>query len=427
MHAPTTLPAPWIQRSAAWLLLALAVAAPTSVAGFNVICGLLVALSLGALLPVPARRLRRLPTPIVAGVVAVLLTHALANLLTPVPPPRWDVWVEETWLKLLPIVIGVLLVGRPSSVRRALDLLLFTATLVAIYGIVQRYTGIDLTRDRHTDWAADRYMAEGFFAHHLSYGGSLLLTWLLALAQALQHGRHLTRRAVLLWIAVAIMGVTLVFTFTRSAQLGALAGALMLALASRGRARWMAGGLMALGVAVGLALPMIRERFLRILQGEEETRWNLWKTSWEGIQAHPWFGWGQGHFADVLAAHEVEGFYDSRSHAHNDYLMHALNAGLIGLAAQLFLLGAILWVLWRERDRLGADAWIVRAALAGTAGIAVAGFFQVYQTDDEVEVMLYLLVGAAVAVVSSFPPGGQVFRAARDERPPDDDPASDDG
>ena len=101
-----------------------------------------------------------------------------------------------------------------------------------------------------------------------------------------------------------------------------------------------------------------------------------------------------------MSAHEVEGFYDTRAHAHNDYLMHAVNGGLLGLGAALALLMVSVAVLWRGRRRCPPeDAWIPLAGVATQVAFAVAGLFQVYQTDDEPELALYFLLGCGLALV----------------------------
>jgi hypothetical protein len=45
-----------------------------------------------------------------------------------------------------------------------------------------------------------------------------------------------------------------------------------------------------------------------------------------------------------------------------------------------------------QRRRAGHSV-AARAALAGLVAFAIAGLFQVYQTDDEVELSLYYLLG----------------------------------
>jgi O-antigen ligase len=391
----------WYDGPATVLVAAAMIAAPTSVGLASISTGALLLLSLAALLPRPAARLRTIPPVVLGALVLMLLTHALATGLSPVGGARWGVWAEESWLKLLLAAIPILMAGRITALQRSFDLLLGIAGLVAIYGIVQRYTGIDLTRDRHTDPVAGAYMAEGFFQHHLSYGGNLLITFALALSRSLPDEGGWRRASRWATVSAVLMAVAMVFTFARSVQIGTVVAAAALMLTHRGRLRrWGLGAIGALSLAT-LALPMIRNRFLSIFDGSEATRLNLWKSSWAGIKAHPWFGWGQGHFSEMLAAHEVPGFYNSRAHAHNEYLMHAVNAGVLGLAAQLFLLVALLVVFWKFRDRLGASGWIVRGCFAAIAGISASGAFQVFLTDDEVEFAYYLVAGATLALVAT--------------------------
>jgi hypothetical protein len=64
-------------------------------------------------------------------------------------------------------------------------------------------------------------------------------------------------------------------------------------------------------------------------------------------------------------------------------------------------------LLWKARRAALPGTWILTATVACQAGISVAGLFQVYQTDDEVEMLLYFLLGAAFALAArrqSSPP-----------------------
>jgi len=147
-----------------------------------------------------------------------------------------------------------------------------------------------------------------------------------------------------------------------------------------------------------VAVPMVRHRIVEGFTDEKEvTRPNLWRSSLAGIADRPLRGWGQGNFDRLLAEHEVAGFYESRAHSHNDYLMHAVNAGLPGLAAALWLLMAVLVFLHTGWRRTGSGSWVVAGAASAQIAVAVAGFFQVFQTDDEPEMMLYFILGCGVA------------------------------
>jgi len=102
----------------------------------------------------------------------------------------------------------------------------------------------------------------------------------------------------------------------------------------------------------------------------------------------------------MLDCHEVPGFYRVRGHAHNDYLMFAVSAGLPGLAMAITLAASIwrfLWLQWRKGLK---SYWIALAGLGSHAAIAVAGFTQVHQTDHEVETVLYLVLGCGLALGS---------------------------
>ena len=97
------------------------------------------------------------------------------------------------------------------------------------------------------------------------------------------------------------------------------------------------------------------------------------------------------------------GYYDVRGHAHNDFVMHAVNAGVLGLLAALALLVVVTWLLWRGyRRTLTRDApygWVLLGGVAAQIAVSVAGLFQVYQTDDEVEMLLYFLLGCGLGLL----------------------------
>jgi O-antigen ligase len=345
----------------------------------------------------------RRPVPVSSGLVAALALylaiHVVASLASPYPV-RWHKVYEELWMKLLLVLIPILIADRPAHAVRAVKLLVTMGALVALYSIVQHYVGVEVWRQEALHPEGDRYQVVGLYAHHLSYGGSVMLLWVLALAYALSGSPSpgWARRGVP-WAAVAVLTLALLWSYARSAQIGAGVALVLFAWALPRRRRWVAAAV-AIAIAVLVAFnPVVTMRFREALEGGESTRVNLWKSSWAGIQARPWLGYGLGHFQDMMALHEVPGYYDTRAHAHSDYLMHAVNAGILGLAAALGLIVATVANLWRRR-RAAVAGWLVGGALACQAAIAAAGLFQVYQTDDEVELTFYFVLGCALASLS---------------------------
>jgi O-antigen ligase len=199
------------------------------------------------------------------------------------------------------------------------------------------------------------------------------------------------------------MGLALIWSLARSAQLGVFATAVFL-MFTLPPGRWRRAGTAGLAavVVVMLAIPVIRTRAVESFTDEKEvTRPNLWRSSVAGIADRPLLGWGPGNFAVMLEHHEVPGYYESRAHSHNDFLMHAVNGGILGLAAAVWLLVAIVRACWTGWRRGGPGSWLLLGGVAVQVGISVAGMFQVFQTDDECEIVLYLVLGCCLALTGA--------------------------
>ncbi|HEX9640556.1 MAG TPA: O-antigen ligase family protein, partial [Candidatus Krumholzibacteria bacterium] len=270
--------------------------------------------------------------------------------------------------------------------------MLYLAALVALFAISQHFHGRDVWRGGFVGHYGELYQSVGFFGHHLSYGGHVMLMSLLALSCVWHRFASLP-----LWLSLSlIFVVALVWTFSRSSQLGFLAGGCYLALFSPfGRRRWKFLGFVAV-LAVAMLLPDVRERSLSLLDvTQEPTRLNLWRSSIDAFLARPLVGYGPGNFALILRDFRITGFYDSTSHAHSDYLMLALNGGLFTLCAFAFMMATIYRRLGVGLER---DVVWLRAAKACWVAILVAGVFQFYQADDEVEFALFYILGHALAL-----------------------------
>jgi putative inorganic carbon (HCO3(-)) transporter len=379
----------------------MALAAPVSVAGGNVAAGLILVWAV-VLSVRPAGRPRHLPPrDLLLALGAYLLVHALATALSSPGPMRWEKFGEELWFKLLLVGVPLVAAGQAPVVRRAVGLVLASGLVAAVYGVVQHFTGWDLVRQERLLSFAGHPIAIGFSGHHLSYGGQVMLLLVLAMAWLRQVLLDRPRRLWLPAVVCLVMGLALIWSFARSAQLGAFAAAVFLALSLP--RPWRRAGVAALVavVVLAVAMPVVRTRVAEAFTDEKEvTRPNLWRSSVAGIAARPLLGWGPGNFHVMLEFHEYPGYYESRAHSHNDYLMHAVNAGLLGLAAALWLLWTTVKHLFAGWRRGGPGSWILLGALACQVAVSVAGIFQVYQTDDEPEMLLYFLVGCGLALMT---------------------------
>ncbi|MEY3182645.1 MAG: hypothetical protein RLZ35_630 [Pseudomonadota bacterium] len=86
------------------------------------------------------------------------------------------------------------------------------------------------------------------------------------------------------------------------------------------------------------------------IMGSTEIRLSIWKESLKMLIQRPWFGWGTGSFQQLVAeANKAqEGLVDPAvaRNPHNQYLNIAIQQGLLGLGACLFLFMALLKISW---------------------------------------------------------------------------------
>lgn len=195
------------------------------------------------------------------------------------------------------------------------------------------------------------------------------------------------------------------------------------------------GGLLALGVALPLlALAALNERrdwltrlvafarrrwwifvlaFVAILllagvwfnnafvgrQGSNDFRVHLWRNAMQIFSEHPLAGVGPGNFARALLRYnDPTLFRQQLTTAHNIYLNTAAELGLLGLAAGVGLLAALVrvgWQRWRTAPTR-AERWRVAGCGAALAGFATQGlvdtFISVPSLLPIIGLMAYLLV-----------------------------------
>jgi O-antigen ligase len=126
--------------------------------------------------------------------------------------------------------------------------------------------------------------------------------------------------------------------------------------------------------------------------GENAGRVAIYAANLDIIHDHPVLGLGFGRYQDAAPRYYVaHPEADRRSHAHNNFLQIAAEAGLAGLAAFGFLYAV---ALRRGFEAVaGAAGADLRAAasgpLAGTIGFLVGGLTQYTFGDAEVAIAMW--------------------------------------
>lgn len=313
------------------------------------------------------------------------------------------------------------------NVPRVLRVYLAFVLLMAAYGAVQYRYGVDWFRPEGRKLITPYgggvvFNAKGNFTHHLTYAGFMLINVPLFLALAAgARGRERW-----LWaMGAAGAAVATLLSLGRSGWLGMAVGVLVLAAIRLSRRQGLT--LVCVGIAaivllaVLLSTGWLRERLLRedtpplvqrlVRTGVEHDvdRLRLWEAGWLALRDKPLLGHGWGNQDPALepyrqaVAAQYGGYrfiVKASAGLHNIYLQIAFAAGLLGLAAYLYLWGAIF--LWCRRGIAKAkpqqrfEQTLLQGVVGGGAGSLAAGWFENNFLDGEVQALLMMLVGLAL-------------------------------
>ncbi|HVA28612.1 MAG TPA: O-antigen ligase family protein [Candidatus Baltobacteraceae bacterium] len=180
---------------------------------------------------------------------------------------------------------------------------------------------------------------------------------------------------------LAVVGLTLMLTFSRSGVVGTFVVALVVIAYSR--RSWLralgslVGGSIA-GACAAFAWSVVASRSLLLsvssasplrptestYAGGVGTRSELWRAALAMWRAHPFFGVGAGNYELELAQYGLPGV---RTHSNSWYLQSLAEGGVAGLLATLVFLALVVTSL---ASRARSSPWAL-AALAATVGLAV--------------------------------------------------------
>jgi O-antigen ligase len=383
--APVRFAEPWLDRAAGWSFLLLVAASPWSIAPMSITAGLCGALTL----LLWWRRPGQLPgTPVawptLAWLAALLLSAAFA-LDRSASLPR----VTKGLFPLL-VPLAATHARLPGRGRRALAVLLVSATLAALFGL-----GLYLAKG--ATWPA---RARGAVGHPVVFGHQLLLFVSLAAGiAALARAPRWRLGALLAGLAGC---AALAATFTRSAWIGlAVALATLFGLA---RPRWLPALAVALVLAVALAPPAYRARALSAFQPHDAgnlERTYMWRGGLAMFRDHPLTGVGLEDLKPIYDRYMPPQAQERAGHLHSVPIQIAATMGVVGLVAFVLLYGSLFVAAARGLGgtlaRGGPAAGLRAGVVALLAGFLVAGLFEWNLGHEALLYPLFTLVGMAWA------------------------------
>jgi O-antigen ligase len=331
-------------------------------------------------------------TPLDVLLASMFGVFALSTLASG-RPLQADGW-SRLWIVITYFGVYWWLEDAAAAVRFAHRLVL-AAGVVAVYGVVQHYTGYDWYREllgrrrmtRPRIEGAHGFAVVGFFRNYLTYAHVLLLPFGFALVSPIRWIRL---------VVVPLIAVALVFSTARGAWVAAIVMLFGL-LATGSRAREGLTAIAAIAAIVAFAWvisPGFRAQTIPSLTRADTNagRVAIYAANLDIVHDHPLLGLGFGRYQRVARPYyDRHPLADRRSHAHNNFLQIAAEAGLVGLAAfTLLFVTALRYgaeTVWIARDP-SVRATALGACLALT-GFLVGGLTQYTFGDSEVAVAMW--------------------------------------
>lgn len=345
-----------------------------------------------------------LAAPVALYLVAVVVSLLGSGEAPPDPGAALGFWTVAS-----PFVLAAAI----PDVRRLRTMLLLTggmAILMGAYGVLQHHTGVDWFRidaaiARPAPEAPGRFLAIGNFEAHTTYAFSLAFPAMVGLALAAE-GVGGWRGGFVFTLGAAAVTAGILVSYVRSIWIGLAVGLGVLAAIRRGAALRIAVGLAVAGAIAIAAIPSLRARALSIVDPRYNAgRAYIWDRSWRMLVDHPVTGIGYGAFRDLQDAYfdpAAPAAQVPRTGAHSTYLHVAVETGLLGLVAFLWIWIRVLGRACSVHRGLAPERRLERALVAGSmAGVAcflVGSFFQESFFDGEVAFMLWFAVATMFVI-----------------------------
>jgi O-antigen ligase len=306
-------------------------------------------------------------------------------------------------------------------IKQLIVVILIMGTFESLYGLF-RFFGAQ-NHVLRLEGAEEIYSVMGTFINRNHFAGYLLMV--IPLSVGLLYSREarnmpvrgsrfhrlssLDAKTLVIGFSVIVMILGLLFSASRMGIVSLLLSFSVISILFKGsdsdrkfskRSVWMLG--LALLWAASIGLDAVISRFFGT-SGDFEMRWKIWKGTLQMIRDFPLFGAGLGTFTQVFPMYRSFHIRGLATHAENDFLQLASEAGLLGFA---FLL--ILFVVLFVRVASGVCSLSVfdprrYIGIGGLVGILALMFHSQVERNLQVpaNAFLYTLLWGIVLKISS--------------------------
>jgi len=243
------------------------------------------------------------------------------------------------WLEYILIFLIVQdTLNSQKKIRNVLVIFLAVAGLVAIDGIFQKFFGFDFLRQKGVIPIKEGMSGiTGPFNHYNNFAGYLVCVLLIALSLLFLRSKKIIYQLGLS-LLIILLGLCLLFTFSRGGWLSFLLGVILMLFLSR-RLK-IIFPIIFIFLIILILIPTLRERAIFTFQkGGDATRFNIWEAAFRMIKENPFLGKGIGTFMDYFPKYTQN---LGVQYAHNCFLQIWAETGIFSLLSFLLFAGSIL-------------------------------------------------------------------------------------
>lgn len=381
-------------------ILAVAFFLPLSLGAATVFLGMGASCWVGKMFLARRWYFRRTPYDWLIGLLVLLSASSVL-----VAPDRWLSFYNYYNLMGRYILLYYLVINNLHSLdqmKRLIWTMLGSAFLVTLYGFYQYIHGVDISMSEWVDGGQFPELKTRVFStleNPNLLAGFLMVIMSIATGLAL-HAAQIKNR-MLLASFVVILGVCLVFTYSRGAWISILAVIVAYGFLYSRRILWF---LLIVPLALLLAQDSLMERILSIANPTDTSstlRLALWESTIAMISDNPFLGIGWGAYWLVYPEYDffLQDAETKIFHAHNMYLNIAAEIGIPGLIVFLAVMaGHVRKALIAAQSPNQWVAGLMLGIVTAMAGLAVNGFTDYILFNIQLSMLFWLLNACIVCV-----------------------------
>jgi len=335
--------------------------------------------------------------------VVLLVLLSASSVL--VAPDRWLSFYNYYNLMGRYILLYYLVINNLHSLdqlKRLIWTMLGSALLVTVYGFYQYIHGVDISM---TEWVDDGQFPELKTRVFSTLENPNLLAGFLMVIMSISTGLALhdtkTKNRTLLVSFVVLLGICLVFTYSRGAWLSILAVIIAYGFLYSRKILWF---LLIVPLALLLAQDSLMERILSIANPTDTSstlRLALWESTVAMIIDKPLLGIGWGAYWLVYPEYDffLQDAETKIFHAHNMYLNIAAEIGIPGVLVFLaVMIGHIRKAFIAMQSPNRWVAGLMLGIVTAMVGLAVNGFTDYILFNIQLSMLFWLLNACIVCV-----------------------------